>query len=160
MSTPYNPKSTGKTVVTPGNTRQGNISGSNLSRQLPRQISTGSTRGTQTVGYGNTKIDGTNNSITIGDSILLDGNNNLIEVTGDDGSQVGMGAIPDSDTGEFGFSSTDSSNDLVMKIVNGTFYVYDITTNKNIIQIGKLPDGSFGMAVAATGFNVSDAISP
>lgn len=34
-------------------------------RVLPRQISTGSTRGTQTVGYGSVKIDGSNNRIDL-----------------------------------------------------------------------------------------------
>lgn len=37
----------------------------------PRQVGTGAVRGTQTVGYGNTKIDGSNNRITVGDSIEL-----------------------------------------------------------------------------------------
>ncbi len=71
-----------------------------------------------------------------------------------------MGIIPGPNTDEFGFSSTNTTGELVMKIVNGTLYVYDVTSDKNIIQMGKLPDGSYGLAVAKTGYNVADAITP
>jgi hypothetical protein len=117
------------------------VSGSN--RILPRQLSTGSSRGTQTVGYGNTKIDGSNNRITIG---------------APDGSTIGMGAVPDSIENSFGFFSTNTSGSLVMQITDGTFYVYDVDNEfKNVIQIGRLPDGSYGMVVAKPGSSVEEA---
>lgn len=112
------------------------------SRMIPRQMVTGSTRGTQTVGYGGTKIDGTNNRITI--------ENNA------DGSSIGMGAIPGS-TSEYGFFSLDSDDNVVMKIVLGTFYVYDGEDDR--MQAGILPDGTINVAIAKDGDSVSDAFS-
>jgi hypothetical protein len=111
----------------------------------PYLLQSGNMRGTQTVGFGNTKIDSANNRIIITNSV--------------DNSQIGIGTVPGSTTGEFGFFSLDSNSNLIMKIVGPTQFVYDLTTNKNIIQIGRLPDGSYGMAVAKSGFNVSDGIS-
>lgn len=111
----------------------------NLQRIYPRQLSTGSLRGTQTVGYGNTQIDGTNNRVVI---------------TAPDGSVLGMGNIPG--TKEYGFFSLDASGNLSMKIVKGTMYAYDPTTNKNSFQAGILPDGTGGAAGANTGYNVAD----
>lgn len=122
----------------------GDIPKMSLDRTLPRQLSTGSTRGTQTVGYGNTKIDGSNNRITIGTP---------------EGGSIGMGAIPGTTPTEYGFFSTDSQGRLVMKIVGGTWYVYDLDNDKNIMQTGKLPDNSFGGVVAKEGYNVSDVFN-
>lgn len=146
MSTPYKPsRSSSYKIVTPGGGGDSFSTSSDISRVLPRQLSTGSTRGTQTVGYGTTKIDGTNNTITIGAS---------------DGSTIGMGAIPGSTTGEFGFFSLDANGKLIMKIVNGTKYVFDPSNNYvNITQDGLLPDGSGGFVSAKPGIDVSEAFS-
>jgi len=157
-------------IIKPGTGKSTILPQSDISRILPRQLSTGSLRGTQTVGYGNTKIDGSNNVITIGDTILLDGGNNLISVgdsisisgannaitvTNTDGSIIGLGLIPS--TTEFGFFSLDSGGNLVMKIVNGTKYVYNPTDSyHNVTQDGLLPDGSGGFANAAPGYDVVD----
>jgi len=73
-----------------------------------------------------------------------------------DGSKVGIGLIPNSATGEFGFFGLDSSDNLIFKIVNGVYYVYDIANDKNIMQFGKLPDNTYGFAVAKQGKNVSE----
>lgn len=108
-------------------------------RVLPRQISTGSTRGTQTVGYGRTKIDGSNNRIVI---------------EGDEGS-VGIGTVPD-DSGDIGFFTLDSEGKVAMKIVSGTMYVYDPETRDNTFQAGILPDGTGGAAGSNEGFEVAD----
>jgi hypothetical protein len=155
---------------------------SDLSRILPRQNSTGTLRGTQNVGYGSTKIDGSNNVITIGDSITLDGNNDVINintdsdasitlgaikqggivigfglaVTNTDGSQVGLGSIPG--TTEFGFFATDADGTLVMKIVNGTLYTYNVTSGDNVVQIGKLTNGEYGGAFAQNGSDLVDGL--
>lgn len=137
--------------------KEARVSGDNLGRVLPRQLSTGSTRGTQTVGYGDTKIDGSNNRITVGNSIVLDGDNNQIIVTSDGNSSLGMGSIPG--TSEFGFFSLDASGNLIMKIINGTLYVYDPISGKNTVQVGKLPDSTYGAAGANSGFNVADGFS-
>lgn len=158
MSTPYTP-GTGSKIITPGTGSDGSLAGSDLSRSLPRQISTGSTRGTQTVGYGATKIDGTNNTISIGSSILLDGNNEVIQVTSDDGSIVGLGKIPDN-SGQFGFFSLDTNGNLIMKIVNGTKYVYDPANGfVNVTQDGLLPNGIGGFVAAKPGIDVNAAFS-
>lgn len=104
------------------------------------KLQTGNTRGTQTVGYGNTKIDGANNRITIGTP---------------DGGTIGFGAIPGSTTQEFGFFSEDSTGKLIMKIVNGTWYVYR-PDGTNVMQSGILPDATAGWAVASSGNQVAD----
>lgn len=128
-------------VVPQSGGKQGDLSSSDISRILPRQLSTGTTRGTQNVGYGKAKIDGSNNRITVG---------------GADGGTVGLGSIPGSTTNENGFFSLDSSGNLIMKIVNGTKYVYDPKNNYvNITQDGLLPDGSGGFVAAKPGVDVS-----
>lgn len=120
--------------------RNNEIDNGSTNRVLPRQLSTGSTRGTQTVGYGNTKIDGSNNRITI---------------AAPDGSSVGMGSIPGT-ANEYGFFSLDAGGNVVMKIVLGTWYVDDPSQNLNVMQAGVLPDGTVGWAVASEGKNVAD----
>lgn len=143
MSTPYKPtNSNSYKVVSPGSGGDAFSTNSDQSRTLPRQISTGSTRGTQTVGYGNTKIDGSNNRITIGTP---------------DGGTIGLGSIPG--TNEFGFFSQNANGHLSMKIVDGTFYTFDETTGLNTVQMGTLPDGTGGIAGANQGFNVSQGFS-
>lgn len=136
----FDPKRSGGDVVTPGGGSQGNIAQSDLSRMLPRQISTGSTRGVQTVGYGTVKIDGTNNRITIGDT---------------DGSSIGMGSIP-STVSDTGFFALDTSGQLVWKQVGPTSYTYDPSNDYvNNLQLGLLPDGSTGMVSAKAGITVA-----
>lgn len=139
----YNPASRGNEIVTPGSGSQGSIAGSDISRVLPRQLSTGTTRGVQTIGYGNAKLDGPNNRITIGTS---------------DGGTIGFGSIPGTDN-EFGFFSQNANGHLSMKIVDGTFYTYDETTGLNTVQMGTLPDGTGGIAGANQGFNVSQGFN-
>jgi hypothetical protein len=92
-------------------------------------------RGVQTVGYGNTKINGASNSISLGDSILLDGNNSVIEITNDDGSKLGMGLIPDG-TNRFGFYSKDSAGNVIMTIVDGTQTMNDTTQDRVLLGKG------------------------
>lgn len=108
----------------------------------PDSMLAGQLRGTQNVGSSGAQIDAANNRITLTNPAT--------------GSVVGIGAIPGSTTGEFGFFSQDSSGNLIFKIVGATFYVYDATTSKNAIQMGKLPDSSYGFAAAVTGSNVSE----
>lgn len=91
-------------------------------------------------------------------NVLIDGLNRRITITQSDGSSVGVGIIP-GDTSHSGFFVVDGSGNIVMKIIGPTRYIYDITTGKNIIQDGKLPDGTYGLAIAKSGYNISDAIS-
>lgn len=131
MSTPYNPKNRTKPLQSPGGKKAPELARSDLSRVLPRQLSTGSTRGTQTVGYGDTKIDGSNNRISVGDSILLDGNSIAITVTNDDGKKVGMGLIPDG-SGQFGFFAMDADGNVIATWVGPTLLVND-TVNDRVV---------------------------
>lgn len=144
MAEIYEPGKKNNTMYHIKTVNDGVLPGSDISRVLPRQLSTGTTRGTQNVGYGNAKIDGTNNRITVGSS---------------QGASVGMGTIPGDETGQVGFFATDIDGDLLFKVVNGTYYFYDKTTNKNYMQIGILPDGTTGWAIAAPNTNVADGIS-
>lgn len=114
-------------------------------RVLPRQVTTGVTRGTQTI-------------------------------QNTDGSYVTLGLIPDGGT-DFGiafFNSSgviiskntgavetiyDSSGNMISQNTGETQFIYDGNTGKNVMQIGKLPDDTYGFAVAATGDNVADGYS-
>lgn len=80
-----------------------------------------------------------------------------ITITDDDGSVVGMGRMPD-DSG-FGFFVLDSSGNILCKIIGGTIYAYDPTTNKNIMQLLRLPDGTYGIVAMKPGINVTEAYS-
>jgi hypothetical protein len=85
--------------------------------------------------------------------------NQFIATNPADKTRIGMGLIPGSTTSEYGFFVIDAANNVIMKIVNTTRYVYDIANNKNVMQDGKLPDNTYGYAVAKTGKNVSDIFS-
>jgi len=137
-------QSRGGNIFTAGSGDGGSLSASDLSRVLPRQLSTGSSRGVQKVGYGNVNIDGSNNRITIGDT---------------DGSSIGMGSVPDN-SGDVGFFSLDSTGTLVWKQVGPTSYVYNPQDSyHNVEQNGILPDGSGGWAIAAPGYDVADGFT-
>lgn len=75
-----------------------------------------------------------------------------------DGSYVTIGLVPDN-SGDFGIAFFDSSGTIISKNTGATQYVYDKKTGKNIMQIGLLPDGNYGWAIARSGYNVSDGIS-
>lgn len=66
---------------------------------------------------------------------------------------IGFGVLAD---GNLGMQVTDSSGFVLFKMEGQTWYWYDKTTGKNVMQVGLLPDGTYGWAVAATGYNVSD----
>lgn len=178
----YNPNSSGSQIITPGGGLPGLTGSNDISRILPRQLSTGALRGTQNVGYGggvlidssNDRIvlgssgqtgsgtvgsiilDGAKSAITVSNNINIDGVGDAITVTNTDGSKIGMGKIPNST--DFGFFSLNAAGQLIMKIVNGTWYVYrpDAT---NVMQSGILPDGTAGWAVASTGEQVADGFA-
>lgn len=120
---------------------------SDLSRVLPRQLSTGSTRGTQTVGYGNAKIDGSNNVISVGSTV---------------GTQ-GIGSIPNGTNtrNEYGFWQTNQAEKLIYKQVQATSLYYNsLDSYNNAIRIGFAPDdGRPGIWVAKTGQDATDLLS-
>lgn len=45
---------------------------------------------------------------------------------------------------------------LLFKMDMETWFWYDANTHKNIMQLGKLPDGTYGETVAKSGHNVSE----
>lgn len=114
-------------------------------RVLPRQVGTGVTRGTWRI----------NNT---------------------DGSYITIGEIPDSG-GEFGVAyfnadgviisknlgttqyQYNTDGELVFKNTGETLFIYDVVNNKNIIQMGLLPDGTYGMVVAKVGIDVSEVFA-
>jgi hypothetical protein len=66
----------------------------------------------------------------------------------------------DDEFGIFGVDASDPNNfRIVWKIIGATRYIYNLDDDTNIMQDGRLPDGSYGWFVAAEGENVEDAIS-
>lgn len=49
-----------------------------------------------------------------------------------------------------------ADSQLLYKYDLSTMFFYDASTGKNVMQIGLLPDGTYGWAVAAKGYNVAD----
>lgn len=62
--------------------------------------------------------------------------------------------------GNLGMQTVDADGFVLFKLEGQTWYWYDKTTGKNIMQIGLLPDGTYGWAIADTGKDVADGISP
>jgi len=120
---------------------------SDLSRVLPRQLSTGTTRGTQTVGYGNAKIDGSNNVISVGSTV---------------GTQ-GIGSIPNGTNtrNEYGFWQTNQAEKIIYKQVQGTsLYFNPLDSYNNSIREGFAPDdGRPGIWVAKKGYDATELLS-
>lgn len=75
-----------------------------------------------------------------------------------DGSKITLGIIPGTNN-EFGIAKFDPQGNLISKDIGSTRFVYDLDTNKNIIQDGELPDGTYGFVVAKEGFDVSEVFS-
>lgn len=70
------------------------------------------------------------------------------------GGTLTFGALAD---GNFGINVQDSSGFTLFEMSGSTWYWYDKTYNVNVMQVGLLPDGTYGMAVAKQGINVSAA---
>lgn len=125
-SNPISQTDTGYPVAKADNTENTAIDHGSIERVLPRQVSTGVNRGTQTV-------------------------------MGQDGTQIQIGNI--NNTTEFGISVIDKDGFILFKLVGQTWFWYDKTTNKNVMQVGKLPDGTYSMAIAKPGNDVDDAFN-
>lgn len=131
----------------------------------PKSIISGGLPGATEIRLGNNiKISGknqqilvntTSGSITVG---ATDDGRLAMEVTNADGTKTGIGQIPGST--DLGFYTLDAAGNVIQKIVGPTRYVYDLSTGKNIMQDGKLPDGTYGQDTAKAGFNVSDGVTP
>jgi hypothetical protein len=167
MSSAYDPKRPGASIRTPGTDKSRSLAQSDISRTLPRQMSTGTLRGTQNVGYGNVKIDSSNNRIVLADNItgsqIVIGDQNTTDatdqsfgfsITDSTGTTMLLGIQSD---GTLGFRFIDSDG-FVLFDSNGLRWNWnDKTYETNQVAIGKLPDDSYNIVVAATGENVDDA---
>lgn len=159
MSSPYNPRYRGKSIITPGNNKQNpEFVQSDISRILPRQNSTGILRGTQNVGYGNTRIEGSQNRIILGSSagtgnvgsIILDGNDSSILVS--DNIRI------DGVTEQISVSSGGDQVITMGKYSDGTFnFRVQDANGIGIAQFGQFPGGSIALKVALAGIEVSTA---
>lgn len=130
----------------------------------PKAIISGALPGAAEIRLGNNiKISGKNQQIRVnatGGTITIgatDDGRLAMEVTNADGTKTGIGVIPGST--DLGFYTLDASGNVIQKIVGPTRYVYDLTTNKNIMQDGKLPDATYGQATAKAGYDVADGVS-
>lgn len=130
----------------------------------PKSIISGGLPGATEIRLGNNiKISGKNQQIlvnTANGSVVFGATADgrlAMEVTNSNGTKTGIGQIPGST--DLGFYTLDAAGNVIQKIVGATRYVYDVSTGKNIIQDGKLPDASYGQATAKAGFNISDAIT-
>lgn len=117
-----------------------------LDLSVPDSMLGGTMRATQNIGTGGPQIDSANNRILLTNST--------------DGSSIGMGTIPGSTTGEFGFFALDKSGNVIMKIVNGNLFMLDPTAN-NItrVELGLLPDGTYNLATSKPGQDLLTAFS-
>lgn len=88
---------------------------------------------------------------------LISAETRVRTIKGPDGSTIGMGQIPN--TEEIGFFTLDPDGNLVSKWVGATLYFYDLDTGKNNIQLGVLPDDTYGLVVAKEGEDVEDIFS-
>lgn len=101
-------------------------------RVMPRELKAGSQRGEMTIqGKLTVRNPDTDESIIIG--------------------TVG------NDFGVFGAADSTDNPDIAFSIVGQTFYFYDLSDGRNIMQIGKLPDGTFNFASAKATYEVEDA---
>lgn len=130
----------------------------------PHNLISGALPGATEIRIGNSiKISGKTQQIavtTTGGNITIGATSDgrlAMEVTNSDSTKTGIGVIPGST--QLGFYTLDASGNVIQKIVGPTRYVYDLSTGKNIMQDGKLPDSTYGQATAKTGFNVSDGVS-
>lgn len=74
-----------------------------------------------------------------------------------DGSYITIGAIPDTSPEEFGIAFFDSEDTRIFKITGESMIFYDKNNDNNsVVQVGKLPDDTYGLAAANEGFSVED----
>lgn len=113
-------------------------------RVLPRAISTGSTRGTQTIGYGTIKLDGSNNRITVDT----------------DSASVALGDISDlDDSTGIGLVTSEGNPYVILGKTNGAnsttgLSIYDDSGTRRLLG-GEYPDGSIKIKLSRPGYDVA-----
>jgi len=113
------------------------------SRIKPRLTGTGVTRGTQTIGYGRTKLDGSNDRV-----VLSDGE-----------SVLTIGDISDDDD-SFGIGVTDNDGLEMVRVGKTSDDSYGLSAYDDDIMrmhFGKYPDGTVKGKLSQPGINVLEA---
>ncbi len=96
---------------------------------------------------------------------IYDSNGNITMTLGELGSSAYGMSVPSTNgtinfgllsNGNLGMQAQDTSGYVLFEMDGQTWYWYDKTTGKNVMQVGLLPDGTYGWAVAASGYNVAD----
>lgn len=165
-------------IVKSSYTANNEIEGGSTPYSMPRQTGSGSTRGTQTVGYGNVKIDGSNDQIVLGStsgtsSIVIGQQSSTSGQSGVSSASVSSGGFGLSVTdnrgftmnfgilanGNLGMNIVDNTGFTLFELTGATWFWYDKNHNTNVMQVGLKPDNTYGWAVAATGDNVSQGFS-
>ena len=165
-------------LVSADSVSNGSVPQFNTPVVLGRQLSSSSINGVMNVGYGNVQINGTTNSINIyglsgsqsislgalttssnqtgvaANSISTSSTGFGFNVTDANGNSINFGTLAD---GTFGFNITDSSGFVLFELNASTWKWFDKNYNVNVMQVGELPDSSYGWAVATQGNNVSQA---
>lgn len=83
----------------------------------------------------------------------LDYNTGTQTFFGQNGNTINFGTNPD---GSIGMNAQNSSGQVLFELNGVTWFWFD-QNGKNIMQVGQLPDGTFGWAVAVPGQNVADS---
>lgn len=134
---------------------------------FPHKIISGSLPGATEIRIGgdqNIKISGKDQQISISTDAgtiemgRISATRLGLEVTNTDGSSSGIGIVPGT-LDELGFFSTDINGSVVWKQLGPTGYIFDLVNSVNIMQDGKLPDGTYGSVVAKEGVDVPDVFS-
>lgn len=79
-------------------------------------------------------------------------------ILGPNGEKIVLGLVPGSTT-DFAISFLDADDNIIAKSTGVTDYKYDLDTNKNYYQNGKLPDGSYGGIYVKSGVDVEDVFN-
>lgn len=145
-------------IVTQEYTAGIQIDTSSSSYIYPRQVGTGSTRGTQTIGVGNINLDGSNNQITLTDS--SGANSIVIGEQTTTSTQTGVAASSlTTTTGAFGISISDSNNASITLGFNSSGDVEELfnDSSTNRLLIGQNSSGVEGVYISAPGVDVTTA---
>lgn len=111
----------------------------------------------QSIPFNGSSTDENALGLTNPDSVLSGTNRGQQRINSTNGSYMLLGL--QNNNVDFGIGFYDRTGSLISKNLGPTQYVYDKTTGKNVIQIGLLPDSTYGFAVAAPGYNVADGFS-
>ncbi len=73
-----------------------------------------------------------------------------------DSTRIVLGLIPNT-IDEYGITFLDENGKEALRITGTTLFMNNPDDNTNRLQIGKLPDGTYDVAISDTGENVADA---